>query len=321
MILAGIDEAGYGPILGPLVVGCCAFDVNHDAPDLPCLWSRLRRSVSKSRDKKGLRIHINDSKQVYCPSAGLKELERSVLALVAATGSCPATLDDLIARLADHARSDLATHPWYVATPHEKFPLEQDGTSIRLLAKGLRDEMERSATRCVHLAARILPERHLNDQFKKTRNKSSVLFSASAVHLDGLIRSFGQMGLTVFCDRQGGREHYGHLLRLMFDEWSLEVVQEVEGLSEYALVQGRHRVRLIFREKAESRCMSVAVASMIAKYLREALMHRFNAWWQGLVPNLAPTAGYYTDGLRFLRDIDGKRRELGLHDADLVRSR
>src|SRR5688572_19007194 len=109
MIVAGIDEAGYGPLLGPLVVGCCAFEVEpegaggesapasdaddddatsdgppgsaasavavRDAP--PCLWKRLRKHVSKNRTKNGRKLHVNDSKVVYAPAAGLKELERS----------------------------------------------------------------------------------------------------------------------------------------------------------------------------------------------------------------------------------------------------
>ena len=43
--------------------------------------------------------------------------------------------------------------------------------------------------------------------------------------------------LVIFCDRQGGRGHYGHLLRLMFEDWAMEIVCETisdkGGRSEY----------------------------------------------------------------------------------------
>ena len=79
MIIAGIDEAGYGPLIGPLIVGCCAFetDGDHTADELPCISKSLRKLVSRKRCQKGRRLHVNDSKLVYSPSAGLKELERA----------------------------------------------------------------------------------------------------------------------------------------------------------------------------------------------------------------------------------------------------
>jgi hypothetical protein len=154
-----------------------------------------------------------------------------------------------------------------------------------------------------------------------TRNKASVLFSTAASHLDYLLRTYDQKNLVIFCDRQGGREHYGKLLRMMFDEWALEVIEENEGRCQYHLKRSGHITRILFREKAESQCMSVAVASMISKYLREALMRRFNAWWQTMLPGVEPTAGYYNDGLRFVRDIQAKRVELGVSDGELIRAR
>ena len=77
-------------------------------------------------------------------------------------------------------------------------------------------------------------------------------------------------------------------------------------------------MRIIFCEKAEAQCMPVAIASMLSKYLREALMRRFNAFWQRHLPQVTPTAGYYGDGERFLHDIDVKRKELGITDAELI---
>ena len=328
MVIAGIDEAGYGPLLGPLVVGCCAFRVEGNGCDpladprvWPCLWKRLGRYVSRNRLKSGRKLHVNDSKLVYSPAGGLKELERAILAF--AESGCPgcADLPSLLGRVAPDALSDLEAYPWYRPAAGERFPMEQDAVTVRLFAKALREHMDSAATRCVRLAARVVLERELNRMIDATRNKGSVLFSVSAIHLGDLLREFGDQGLLIVCDRQGGREHYGQLLRLMFEEWALEVNREQDGYADYTLRRGSHAVRLIFREKAEAQCMSVALASMLSKYLREALMRRFNAYWQELLPDVQPTAGYYGDGVRFLNDISEKRRELGITDELLVRSR
>ena len=91
--------------------------------------------------------------------------------------------------------------------------------------------------------ARVVTERRLNDLINSTHNKGSALFSTSAIHLDHLLRKYGDKGLVIFCDRQGGRAHYSSLLRLMFDEWSLEILHEEEARAEQRLLPVRRQVQ------------------------------------------------------------------------------
>ena len=67
---------------------------------------------------------------------------------------------------------------------------------------------------------------------------------------------------------------------------------------------------------AEALAFEVALASMLAKYLRELFVEALNRWFVARVPHLTRTAGYYTDGLRFLGDLE---REGALSSDERIR--
>ncbi len=316
MVLAGIDEAGYGPVLGPFTLGCCAVRVPKPGDGLPDVWNLLKTAVSAKRDRTGRRLHVNDSKKVYSPSLGLKELEKSMLAVRPA-----ASFDAFLAAVDPAAPERSREVPWYAAPSDEPHPHATDAAAVAIAANALKHARESSGVGAFEVGGRVVFEPEYNRLCDTLRNKSAVAQTIVAQLIDGLLQRHASDGLTIVVDRQGGRSHYGDFLRQMFGAWELSVLREDDARADYTLSRGTDSVQITFAEKAETLALPTGLASMTAKYLRERLMGRFNAWWRSHDPSLKPTAGYWTDGHRWLEESHALRDRLGIDQSTLVRRR
>ena len=314
MILAGVDEAGYGPLLGPLCSGLAAFRVE-GAADAKGADAALR--VALGDGSHGLRF--GDSKEVHRPGKPAA-LEASVLALLAARdGAPPRDGAALLAALG--VRPAPGDHPWYAGVLRGPLPFAADGGEIEAAGAALREALRGAGAAPVVLEARLLAEGRYNDAVDLRGNKAEVLFLEAAGLVERALAVAEGRGeaLEAVCDRQGARARYSALLQQRFPERFIRVLGESPKASAYDLGGKPGPARARFQVKADASWCVVGVASMIAKYLREVHMAALNAWFLREAPSVRPTAGYWADGLRFLGETADARARLRVDDNVLVR--
>jgi len=323
MLYAGIDEAGYGPLLGPLCVGCSAWRIEDDCDQVtqPDLWRRLKQSVCrKARDRRG-RIAINDSKRLKGTGAGgrhpLADIERGVLAVLCALhGSSCATDTDVFERLGGATPPE--SEPWY--TGCVPLPCACDAPHLSLGASMLRHSLRSSGVQLQGLHCAAVDAGVINDAARRGAVKSSVPWTLVMHHTHRLRAAATGELLRLAVDRQGGRmRHVDELLR-EFPRDRLTVEQEDEIESRYRLEGSDGTLVISFTVDAEAVHLPVALASMTAKYVRELWMQRLNRFFTSRVEGLEPTAGYVTDGRRFMDRIRPSLDHDGIDCGRLVRS-
>jgi len=323
-IYAGIDEAGYGPMFGPLVIGRCVLTIPKLAPaaDPPHLWQRLSKAVCRSlRDRRG-RIPINDSKKLTTKAAGIKHLETGCLAFAGLADHQPAHVADWLDLLGETTHRNGRCLPWYAAddqTPWQPLPTAGTPGEIAIARSMLHHTCSRIGVGLGSLGAAVVYEDRFNQMFAATRSKASLSFTHVAGHLLHIWQAHGHDHPTVIVDRQGGRTTYRDLLALNFPDASLAVLEESPERSAYRLEAGGRAMTIRFMVEAEAAHMPVALASMLAKYTRELLMARFNAWFGARCPGLKPTAGYGTDAQRYWQDLRPHLPRLGIDEQQLRR--
>lgn len=364
-ILIGMDEAGYGPNFGPLVVAatawhytdprevatangrnrpgtksasnasaCAIAEANPQSAiripksDYIDLYRLLRPTISKTASDRC--IAIADSKSLYTPGLGLRQLERGLHSVLRSMQQVLTCWSELI----EYCAADPNGHHKRTCWPdgHDcALPLDAAHTELSRLEPRFTRACESAQVRPLFIRARLVFPAEFNDLVDHFGTKGAALSHITVGLLREVIDKVAsqipqspvpspQPSTHVVCDKHGGRNFYTALLQHHFSEHWIEPVYESHTESCYAWGKAESRTRVSFRMQGE-RFLPTALASMTAKYLRELSMRAFNTFWCAHVSDLRPTAGYPKDSHRFRKDIQAAQRKLGIEDRVLWRNR
>jgi len=318
LVYAGIDEAGYGPTLGPLCVGCATFVLEaHDpAEGAPNLWSILKSAVCRKATDRKKRIAVEDSKKLKLandgPSHPLKHLERGVLSFHDAEAPTPD--DETLFRALG---VEVPSHDWYAGPA--PLPVAHTLDEVRIASAKLRRHLARQRVAFAGLACEAIDARDFNMQVDRMGTKAAVNFVAVLKLIDRLWKRFPAEHPRIIVDRQGGRTSYREPLQTAFPGASMTVLAEGPNLSRYRIERSGSPVTVSFVPEAESKHLPAALASMTAKYVRELMMARMNRFFQGRLPELKATAGYFRDAQRYVEEIRPLIESMRIEPDCLVR--
>ena len=318
LLVVGIDEAGYGPSLGPLVVGSTLWTV---PPRLlkSDFWDVLKDTVQRRVKRGGWQLVVDDSKSVYSSGKRLSALERSVLAFATAAEIDCSRLDHFLSGIgvAIGGNNEL---PWYrnLERPLPTDPIE---SKFEAISQRLGRCMAEQGAVCRGMRVEVVTEDRFNQRVTQTRNKAAVLIESILRLIQFAVQHAGNRDVVLRVDRLGGRSEYRQLLSTAFPDREMHVLEVCDEHSRYKLSGGGNDWYVEFSVKADKSHLPVALASMVAKYVREVLMMGFNDFWRAEAPELRPTAGYYTDAQRFLGEVADQIGRRGLPTNRFIRLR
>lgn len=282
MILAGIDEAALGPVLGPFCACCVS------------LYSETKKEFPSPVQDRASGLYFTDSKKVYCKAKGIKTLEQNVLAaLLCLNGRVPETAGELISLIAP-VYSGWKSMEWYEGFNDIKIPRKADPDRIKRLSGLLQKHLENEGFRLNGIKALAVSAAEFNESLDLTGNKSDTVRDLIKALFPELIET----PLEIITDCQGGRRYYSEWLDKVYPGKLFS-----ETINEGASIYNSENLMISFEIKADANYLPVAMASMTAKYLRELFMEQFNLYWIKKIPGLASTAGYPQDGKRFIADL------------------
>lgn len=312
-LLVGMDEAGYGPNLGPLVIAVTAWSIDGNPGEFDP-WTEFRDVIgppSRSSD----RLVVGDSKAVYSAGRSLRRLETTVLSFLQLCGMTPTKLSELWISVTAGSSPVDEPAPWFQQEDID-LPVAADPETIAMFAQRWGCACQQSGMAPPRIRASILSAAVFNQRLCADDNKSTVLSRASLALLASIVDPAAGDPTLAIADKHGGRNRYDWLLSEAFGDRLVLRRHESAELSCYRIGS----LDVHFQARGEQH-FPVALASMVAKYIRELGMAAFNSYWLRQSPGIKPTRGYPVDARRFRDDLAGRLGDLAISPDVFWRNR
>jgi hypothetical protein len=308
---AGIDEAGYGPNLGPLVMTAVMAEStdeksrNGGTATLD-LWDDLGATVDRAGGDPD-RIWVDDSKAIFCGGKGRRRLETSALAAIhAAVAACPRSLRSLLEIVGAGSFDDVELSGWLRPSDNQNLgrPIGGDAGLEDRLAKGPLVPSH-GRWRITGVRSVVVGPARFNRGLENHGLKSAVHYEAFEQLLEWVWAcTTDGVHTEVVGDKHGGRHYYYAPLTRSFPGSWIDRGCEGPEASRYTVREASRRMHISLEPRADQNDGLVALASIVSKTIRELWMDVFNDYWCDRLPGLKRTAGYHTDAKRFRTEIE-----------------
>ncbi len=259
-----LDENGYGPILGPLVVTGIAA-----SSDLPADWP----------------AEIYDSKRLFSSVNKLAKIERIALSIFKISNkTIPKSVLDIFDSFENTYCSEKKHRICFQHLPH--LPLCTPTNEIERYSECLSGFLEEHKILIESVNVQILCVSKFNELCRKNLKKDFINYTLfekiilqSLNYCDNLMVKAGKIG---------GRKTYTRFLKHGFSHWRITEKQEDFDNSTYLIEKNNKKIVLSFLKDIEQKSFLGTLAGICGKYVRELFMTGINKYFG----NEKPISGY-----------------------------
>lgn len=239
--ICGIDENGFGPLMGPLVITGILTEINISLPE-----------------------YIKDSKSIYKKREDFKKIEEiSILLFYLVENRLPEKPDEILRKFASIPTCETKENICY-----KNIPKNFETENIELLLFKYRDFLK-NKNKIRKVKSEVVCCYNLNNFVSHNRNK----FVLNILNFTKIMHQMKEFKNVIFyCGKIGGYNHYSNFLRYFFPDCQIKILDEKEEISSYILKGENLIFEIGFYKNVEKISPVASLSSILGKYIRELIM-------------------------------------------------